>query len=166
MKAEVLLDAYSQVSGVPTEFQIDLRNRNQGFGEKYPVGFRALQLPDTHIFSYFLKSFGRPDREKTCECERTSEPSMAQALHIANGETVNKKLEAKDNAISKQLAGGWSPEKLIEEAYLSSLARPPSDAEKAKMLATLQAAAEAERRTVVEDMYWALLSSKEFVFNH
>ncbi|MCI0539054.1 MAG: DUF1549 domain-containing protein, partial [Verrucomicrobiales bacterium] len=47
MKAEVLLDAYSQVTGVPTEFQIDLRNRNQGLGEKYPVGFRALQLPDT-----------------------------------------------------------------------------------------------------------------------
>ncbi len=166
MKAEVLLDAYSQVTGVPTEFQIDLRNRNQGLGEKYPVGFRALQLPDTHIFSYFLKSFGRPDREKTCECERTSEPSMAQALHIANGDTVNKKLAAKENMISKQLSGGWSPEKLIEEAYLSSLSRLPSAAEKGKMLATLQAATEADRRTAVEDMYWALLSSKEFLFNH
>ena len=79
---------------------------------------------------------------------------------------MNKKLEAKDNVISKQLGTGWSLEKLIDEAYLSSLARLPSDAEKGKMLATLQASPEAERRTVVEDLYWALLSSKEFLFNH
>ncbi|MBI2949840.1 MAG: DUF1549 domain-containing protein, partial [Verrucomicrobia bacterium] len=85
--AEVLLDAYSQVTGVPTEFITDLRNANRGLGDKYPLGFRAIQLPDTRIASYFLKSFGRPDREKTCECERTSEPTMAQALHIANGDT-------------------------------------------------------------------------------
>src|SRR5207247_11332360 len=78
LMAEVLLDAYSQVTGVPTEFQLDLRNQNRGIGEKYPAGLRALQLPDTRAFSYFLETFGRPDRLKTCECERTAEPSMSQ----------------------------------------------------------------------------------------
>jgi len=62
------------------------------------MGFRALQLPDSNIASYFLKSFGRADRVATCECERTNEPSMAQALHLANGETLNQKLAQKDNA--------------------------------------------------------------------
>src|SRR5437762_3517150 len=88
LMAEVLLDAYSQVTGVPTEFATDLRNQNRGLGEKYPLGFRALQLPDTKIASYFLTTFGRPDREKTCECERTAEPNIAQVLHIANGDTI------------------------------------------------------------------------------
>ncbi len=166
MKAEVLLDAYSQVTGVPTEFRVDLRNRNQGLGEKYPVGLRAIQLPDTRTFSYFLKSFGRPDREKTCECERTSEPSMAQALHIANGDTVNQKLAATNSVVAMHLTAKHAPEKVIEEAYLTALSRMPSDSEKEKMLAVLQQSPEVERRTAVEDVYWALLSSREFLFNH
>src|SRR6185436_2956762 len=82
LMAEVLLDACSQVTGVPTEFRTDLRNQNRGLGDKYPAGLRALQLPDTHVFSYFLTTFGRPDREISCDCARTTEPSMAQALHI------------------------------------------------------------------------------------
>ena len=57
-----------------------------------------VQLPDTKIASYFLKTFGRPDREKTCECERTAEANVAQMLHIANGDTLNQKLMAKVNA--------------------------------------------------------------------
>src|SRR6266508_3269618 len=116
--AEVLLDAYSQVTGVPTEFQTDLRNENRGLGEKYPLGIRALQLPDTKIASYFLKTFGRPDREKTCECERTAEPSVTQVLHIANGDTINQKLAAKKNRIQSLLGEKTPPEKIIEEAYL------------------------------------------------
>src|SRR2546423_13453170 len=124
--AEVLLDACSQVTGVPTEFRTDLRNENRGLGDKYPLGFRALQLPDTKIASYFLKTFGRPDREKTCECERTAEPSITQVLHIANGDTINQKLSAKDNRIEKLLADKPAPEKIIEEAYLSSLSRYPT----------------------------------------
>jgi hypothetical protein len=164
--AEVLLDAVSQVTGVPTEFATDLRNRNQGLGDKYPLGLRAQQLPDTMVFSYFLKSFGRPDRQKTCECERTSEPSIAQALHIANGDTVNQKLSAKDNRIAKLLADNLSNEQLIEEAYLSGLSRFPTSTEKAKLLASIEPTKDSERRAAVEDMFWALLSSREFLFNH
>src|SRR2546428_8581801 len=112
MMAEVLHDAIAQISGVPTQFAVDRRNAKQEKGEPYPLGFRAIQLPDTQTDSYFLKAFGRPDREKTCECERTAEPSVTQVLHIANGDTINKKLEAKNNRISKLLAAKAPDEKI------------------------------------------------------
>jgi hypothetical protein len=166
LMAEVLLDAYSQVAGVPTEFRLDLRNQNRGIGEKYPAGLRALQLPDTRAFSYFLETFGRPDRVKTCECERTAEPSMSQALHIANGDTLNKKLSAKDNTLAKLLGSSASDEQIIEEATLACLARRPTSAEQRKFLEALQKSKPDERRVVVEDLYWALMSSREFLFNH
>ncbi|MBI2928268.1 MAG: DUF1553 domain-containing protein [Verrucomicrobia bacterium] len=166
LMAEVLLDAVSQVTEVPTEFITDLRNQNRGLGDKYPLGLRALQLPDSLIFSYFLKSFGRADRNKTCDCERTSEPSIAQALHIANGDTINQKLSAKNNRITKLLAAKLPTEKLVEEVYLAALSRFPSAAEKAALVKAVGEAKEEERRAVVEDLCWALLSSKEFLFNH
>jgi hypothetical protein len=164
--AEVLLDAYSEVTGVPSEFVADLRNQNRGLGEKYPLGLRAQQLPDTHTYSYFLKAFGRPEREKTCECERSATPSMAQVLNIVNGDTLNKKLEAKENVISKELAAKEPSPKLVEDAYLGSLSRLPTSGEKEKMLAALDKAQGSDQRTAVEDVYWAILSSKEFLFNH
>ena len=164
--AEVLLDAYAQVTGVSTEFRVDLRNQNRGLGDKYPASLRALQLPDTRAFSYFLETFGRPERVKTCECERTAEPSMSQALHIANGDTVNKKLSAKDNSLSKLLDAKPSDERLVEEASLACLSRLPTATEKAKLLKALADAGDSERRIVLEDIYWALLSSREFLFNH
>ncbi len=166
LMAEVLLDAYSQVTAVPTEFRLDLRNQNRGIGEKYPAGLRALQLPDTRAFSYFLETFGRPDRVKTCECERTAEPSMSQALHIANGDTVNKKLTSKDSIVAKLLDEKLSDAKLIEEASLTSLSRLPTPAEKERFLKALAGAKDAERRAVLEDIFWAMLSSREFLFNH
>jgi len=101
LMAEVLHDTVYQITGVPTQFSVDRRNQKQGIGEKYPLGFRALQLPDTQTDSYFLKAFGRPDREKTCTCERTAEPSVTQVLHIANGDTINKKLESPNSRIAK-----------------------------------------------------------------
>ena len=166
LMAEVLLDAYSQATGVPTEFRLDLRNQNRGIGEKYPAGLRALQLPDTRAFSYFLETFGRPDRVKTCECERTAEPSMSQALHIANGDTVNKKLSAKESVVSKLLDASTTDEKIIEEASLACLSRLPTTKEKAKFTQALSGTTGSERRAVVEDIYWAMLSSREFLFNH
>src|SRR5439155_3131379 len=134
LMAEVLHDAVAQITGVPTQFAVDRRNAKQPVGEKYPLGFRAIQLPDTQTDSYFLKAFGRPDREKTCECERTAEPSVTQVLHIANGDTINKKLEAKNNRISKLLAAKTPNEKIVEEIYLAGLSRFPTKAEKTKLL--------------------------------
>lgn len=154
LMAEVLLDAFSQATGVPTKFP------------NYPEGWRAMQLPDSNVSSYFLKSFGRPERAKTCECERTEEPSMAQVLHIANGDTLNQKLAAKGNRIDRLLQSGTSPEEIIEDAYLTAFSRQPTEREMERLTALLTQAKADELRTVVEDLYWAILSSKEFLFNH
>jgi hypothetical protein len=166
MMAEVLHDAIAQVTGVPTQFVVDRRNANAGLGEKYPMGLRAIQLPDTQTDSYFLKTFGRPDRDKTCECERTVEPSVTQVLHLANGDTINKKLEAPHNRISQLLEAKTSNEKIIEDLYLSALARFPNQSERQKLSMALENAPDSERRAMVEDVCWAILSSKEFLFNH
>ena len=71
-----------------------------------------MQLPDANIASDFLKTFGRPERILTCECERSDEPSMTQVLHILNGETLIQKLEAKDNRLSKQLEANLPPDRV------------------------------------------------------
>jgi len=154
MMAEVLLDTMSQVTGAPTKFK------------GYPETWRAVQLPDSNVDSYFLRTFGRPERNTTCECERSAEPSVSQVLHISNGDTLNQKLSAKGNRIDHLLREKAPLEKIIEEAYLSALSRDPSDTEKEKVLTVLKAEPEKTRRAAVEDMYWALLSSKEFLFNH
>jgi hypothetical protein len=163
MMAEVALDALSQVTGAPTEFKQAAERGPASFA--YPIGWRALQLPDTNIDSYFLKSFGRPDRIITCECERTAAPSMSQALHIANGDTLNQKLKAKDNRIAKLLEAKADDATIVEEIYLAALSRPPSPAEWTKLSALL-AESKDVRRDAVEDLFWGVLSSKEFLFNH
>ena len=154
MMAEVLLDAISQVTAAPTQFP------------NYPAAWRALELPDANVDSKFLKTFGRPDRLITCECERTDDPSMVQVLHISNGDTINEKLAAKGNRLEQLLAAGASNETIIEEACLAALSRFPTDGEKQKMLAVLAEASDADRRVLIEDLYWSILSSREFLFNH
>ena len=153
LKAEVLLDIMSQVTASPTAFK------------DFPAGTRAMQLPDANIASDFLKTFGRPERILTCECERSDEPSMTQVLHILNGETLIQKLEAKDNRLSKQLEANLPPEQLADELFLSALSRFPTERERQRMSEILSVASPEERRQSVEDLYWSVLSSKEFLFN-
>jgi hypothetical protein len=165
--AEVMLDSVSQVAAQPTVFRMDKRNANRGIGDSYPMGYRALQLPDSHTSSYFLDSFGRPDRVQTCDCERTNEPSMAQALHIANGDTLNQKLSAKDNRLTKLLAAGKTDTQLIDEAYQLTLSRPPTEKERAGLLKALgEAKSPDDKRLALEDTFWSLMSTREFLFNH
>jgi hypothetical protein len=152
--AEVLLDAYSQVTGAPTQFK------------DYPLGLRAMQLPDSNVDSYFLAAFGRPERIATCECERTVDPSMAQALHIANGDTVNKKLAKQGSRVEELIKAGRSDEEIVEEAFLWSVARKPTDEERGKLVALLKEAKAEEKRQAIEDLFWSLMSSNEFLFNH
>jgi hypothetical protein len=165
LMAEVILDAMSQVAGAPTEFKADAPP-GQKRDDPYPVGFRALQLPDTFVQSYFLKNFGRPDRLQTCECERSGEPSVAQVLHLANGDTLNQKLRAADNSLARQCAAKRPAAGIVEDAYLAALGRFPTATEKEKLVAVLDQPDPKELRAAIEDLYWALLSSKEFLFNH
>jgi hypothetical protein len=159
MMAEVLLDAVAEVTDVPTSFKRD-------GGGAFPNGWRAMQLPDVSADSYFLKTFGRPERVLTCECERTEDPSMTQVLDISNGDTINKKLESAQCCLSRYLATNAPPAQIIEHAYLRAFSRLPSKQEESKLIAVIDNTKDADRRAALQDMYWAVLSSKEFLFNH
>lgn len=154
LMAEVMLDALSQATDVPSNFK------------GYPSGWRAVQMPTVTEDSYFLATFGRPDREVTCECERTDDPSMVQILHISNGDTLNGKLQAKDNLIGKLLAAKKSDAEIVEEVYLAALSRRPTEREAKQIAAVLAETPPEQRRVVLEDLCWGVLSSKEFLFNH
>lgn len=166
MMAEVMLDAVSQVTAAPTAFETNRRNANRKNGETYPMGYRAVQLPDTNTTNYFLNAFGRPDRVQTCDCERTNEPSMAQALHIANGDTLNQKLSQKKNRVDQLMASGKTDAEIVDEVYLLALARFPTAKEKSGMTTLLAGAAPTDRRHLLEDIFWGVMSSRDFVFNH
>jgi hypothetical protein len=163
LPAEVMLDAFSQVTGVPSKF------------DGYPAGTRALQLPDTKVKSLFLTSFGRPERILCDAAERSTVPSIAQALHVINGDTLNKKLSAPDGFPALAVKLGLSDSRLLDNLYLSAYSRYPTAEEKAPMLAALQTSrvktgsAEAQRdarQKAIEDMMWAMLTSKDFLFNY
>jgi hypothetical protein len=157
LPAEVMLDAISQVTGISTEFA------------GYAKGTRALQLPDSQVVSTFLSAFGRPERVQTCSCERQQEPSIAQALHLANGDTVNQKLRMSGGVIDTLLDANTPNERILEQLYLSALSRPPTEGERAKALQVLNEPTDgsrAARRLVLEDLFWAVLTDKEFLFNH
>jgi hypothetical protein len=163
LPAEVLLDATSQVLGVPTSFA--------GF----PSGTRALQLPDTQVASQYLTVFGRPARNICDASERSSDPSIGQALHIINGDTLNKKLSNPEGYVSLLLRLGLSDSRIIEHMTLSAFGRYPSESEKDQLTKALadshpaKGTAEQQkdaRRQALEDMVWAMLTSKEFIFNH
>ena len=166
MMAEVLHDAIAQVSGVPTTFKTqDVSNSDAG--TPFPAGWRALQLPDANTDSYFTRAFGRASRDLTCECERTAEPSVTQALHMSNGDTINKKLTDPQSVVGKALAANAPIERVIDDAYLAVFARPASAVEKQRIAALFTDGMDAnEKRARLEDTYWALLSSREFLFNH
>ena len=167
LKAEVLLDAISQVTDVPTDFtEIVFPGADKKPTDIYKKGTRAIQLYDSAVGSYFLKTFGRNQRRITCECERSDEPSMVQVLHISNGDTINQKLQAKDNRIDKLIADKSSNEQIVDTVFLAALSRYPTEREKSKTIELLAAAPESEKRVFLEDLFWAVISSREFIFNH
>lgn len=170
LMAEVLLDGVSQVTGVPSEFnRIAFVGADFQPTEFYPKGTRAIQLYDSAVDSLFLQKFGRNQRRITCECERSDEPSMVQALHLANGDTVNMKLKAPGGRVEQLLAlraQGMDDSALIDEVYLAGLSRYPTSAERAKLSKLLADTPPDQSREAVEDLFWAVFASREFLFNH
>ncbi len=167
LTAEVLSDAISTATGAPDEYtELLMEDGSTQKTEAYPKGKRALQLADSSVKSYFLKTFGRNQRAITCECERSNQPSIVQALHLSNGTTLNGKLAAKEGVLDRLLAGNPTHPELVEAAYLQCLGRPPQPGEKAAYLSLLDAAPAKDRRAAAEDLFWALLTSREFLFQH
>jgi hypothetical protein len=149
-----LLDAISQVTGVPTVFK------------DQPANTRALQLPDASVASYFLDTFGRPERVLTCTCERSDEPTMTQVLHLTNGKTIQEKLESNQGRVAKFLEAGTSNDEMIDTVYLAALSRTPNENERQKLVALLMETPAEEKRAAIEDLFWSVLTSKEFLFQH
>ncbi|HET6881090.1 MAG TPA: DUF1549 domain-containing protein [Pirellulales bacterium] len=150
--AEQLLDAIAQVTGVPERFS--------GF----PLGLRAIELPDGEYQNRFLATFGRPARALACACERDGESNLGQALELIGGEGIEAQLRSPEGRIARLLAGGGTSAAIVEELFLASLNRPPSDAEGAELAAQLDRAA--DRRAAAEDLLWALVNHREFLFQH
>jgi len=152
LPAEVLLDAIGQVAGAPERFP-----RAGGT-------IRAAQLPGASGGIAFLKTFGKPDRLLSCECERSESTTLAQAFQMINGETVRNKLEMRDNRIGKCLEAGLSDIEVLDQVYLAALARLPNESERTAVSTHLSRAR--DRRKAWEDVVWALLNSKEFLLRH
>jgi hypothetical protein len=152
LTAEQLLDAICTVTEVPEKFP------------GLPLGTRATQLPDGEINHPFLKTFGQPARELACECEREGESNLAQALQLINGPTVNEKLRNPGNRIGRLLAKKTSDLEVLNELYLATLSRLPTEADVKVALGHVAKAA--DKRKAWEDVHWALLNAKEFLFRH
>lgn len=152
LSAEQLSEAICQVSGVP---------------EKYsglPLGTRATQLPDISMRSEFLDVFGRPKRATPVESERTCVTHIGQSLQMISSDFMSNKLRAGNGTAAQLAASGRPISEVIDELYLSSLSRLPTEAEKKILLA--QPISDKQRKEKIEDLLWVLMNTKEFLYNH
>ncbi len=169
LMAEVLHDAVCQVTGVPTKFnEIEFSGADIQKTDIYKEGTNSLQLHDSAVSNYFLKTFGRHQRRITCDCERSDQPTVVQVLHLSNGDTLNNKLSDSRSIIGRWVTDARPMEEVVEEAYLLALSRFPSAAERKELvtLAETELGQGVDRRTVLEDLLWSLMTSPEFLFSH
>ncbi len=163
ISAEAMADALVQVLGAPLEFT------------GYPVGTRAGELAGTGASvrrgqssttgEQLLKTFGKPARQQSCECERVTTPTLAQTFQLVSGPVLDSMLVAPENAIGRWLAESRSESDIVRELYWSALSREPSADEFGAASERLRRAANGqERRSVLEDLAWALVNSNEFLF--
>lgn len=151
LSAEQMLDSIATATGVPDAIA------------GAPAGFRAAQVPDSNVTSEFLDLFGRAQRMEACECERSSETNMLQALHMINGPTLLQKIGAGNSRVAAIVADAkLTPEQRIQEVYLATICRLPTAAELAVATAHVQTAA--TPADAFQDLMWALLNSSDFVF--
>jgi hypothetical protein len=152
LRADVLLDSIAQATGTPTQFAGTAN------------GFRAVQLFEGGgaANNYFLKTFGLCARSSVNAAETRLEPTLEQALHMLNGDTLEGKL-ARNTVVPEDLKKGDKPEEILDDLFIRALSRKPSPAEKKKLLALVT---NPKDRKPYDDIFWALLSSTEFEFNH
>jgi hypothetical protein len=151
IRAEVLLDCITQVTETQDKFN------------GLPRGAHAIQIADGNTGTYFLKTFGRASRTSVCSCEVKTDPNLSQALHLLNGDTVQNKIE-QGGFVKKSLKEGRSRDEIIQDIYLRCFSREPTADEVSKLQSFFKPDSKTER--VLNDIFWSLLNSKEFVFNH
>ena len=128
-----------------------------------PNGTQAVQLPDNAFDSYFLTVFGRPNSSSACECERSSDASLAQLLHLINS---NEILNKAGGARATNLAKDKRPhQERIRELYLVALAREPSEDERSLLMSYIEQRG-SDVKSAYEDIIWTLINAEEFLFNH
>ena len=149
MLAQVMLDAINDVTSVSDRFG------------RYPMGTTAKQTP-LLVGSYFMNIFGRSNRQFLAQLDPKVEPNLVQVLHLINGNYFNRKISARDGTVDLLLKSSATDEESIERLYLLAIARKPTKIEQAKALAYIK---ESESRRVgLEDLLWALLTSRQFYF--
>ena len=153
LQTEQLLDAIASAAGAAVKFPA------------IPLGTSAAALPDGEYKHPFLEAFGRPARAMVCECERDTDTNLGQALHLVGGRTIHALLRDPAGRTARLSASALPDEQVIEELFLASLSRIPSPEERRLLLAKLCKPG-ADRRRVVEDILWALVNHKEFLFQH
>ena len=156
IRSEVLLDVVTAATATQNKFK------------GLPLGARAVQIADGNTSSYFLTTFGRATRGTACSCEVKMEPNLSQALHLLNGDTVHEKI-ASGGVVKRMLDEKRAPEQIVEELYLRTLTRMPTEKERKALLEILQDPAAQDPAAIqrnLEDGFWAILNSREFVFNH
>jgi len=151
LRAEVLLDCISQVTETKDKFP------------GLPRGARAIQIADGNSSTYFLTTFGRATRETVCSCEVKVEPNLSQALHLLNGSTVSEKIN-EGGVIKSMLKAGKKRDEIIQDLYLRCFARKPTEKELTSLNHFFEEGKKEDQ--VLTDIFWALLNSKEFIFNH
>ncbi|HET6246472.1 MAG TPA: DUF1549 and DUF1553 domain-containing protein [Tepidisphaeraceae bacterium] len=153
MRAEVVMDCMSEATGTKDKFR------------GLPLGSRAVQIADGATTDYFLTTFGRATRETVCSCEVKMDPNLSQALAMINGNTVSAKV-GNSPVINEMFQEKKTPEQMVVDLYVRTLGRNPTNAEMASLSAQIAQAGPANRPKVMVDIFWALLNSQEFMFNH
>ncbi|MCH7686087.1 MAG: DUF1553 domain-containing protein [Planctomycetes bacterium] len=156
LPAEVLLDGISQVLEVPTNFP--------GGPGTFPLGTRAVDLPDENVESNFLDVFGRPARTSACECERTDAPALSQALELVNSKEIQRKLTSKTGYVEKLASNNKPLAENVREIFLRTFARLPRPEELTTAVEFLDS--ESDRSEGYRSLLWSLLATNEFLFNH
>lgn len=157
--------AYATVRRVPAEMLLDCVSQVTNTKEKFrglPLGARAVQIADGRTSTYFLDTFGRAPRNTVCDCEASTDPSLSQALHLLNGSTTSSKIS--QGKVADELLKDSTPEQALDRLYIRCLSRYPTDSERKQLLTAIGEAPNPKEG--LEDVFWAVLNSREFVFNH
>jgi hypothetical protein len=153
MPAEVFFDAVNSTCGTKGNFNGTSANA------------RAIDLPHEGFGSYFLDAFDRPKRVTVCECERSTGANLGQVLLLANSDEIENKISDGNGRVAKFFKDKKPAVEMIEELYLIALSRYPSEAERKRLTEYIERT-EKNRQRAVEDVLWAILNTREFMFNH